>query len=88
MQLIYSFSSIIILIGVLITVAFYTLGERKIMAAIQRRKGPNVVGFCGILQPVADGLKLILKETTIPLKANKMIFTLGPIISFVLAFTL
>lgn len=74
--------------GILITVAFYTLGERKIMGGIQRRKGPNVVGFHGVLQPLADGLKLILKENIIPLKADKYLFFLAPIISFVLAFSL
>ena len=84
----FSLNSIIILLGMLLTVAFYTLGERKIMGAIQRRKGPNVVGFYGILQPLADGLKLILKENIIPLKSNKFLFILAPIFSFVLAFSL
>lgn len=70
------------LIPLLLVVAIFTLAERRIMASIQRRKGPNVVGFFGFLQPFADGLKLILKEIVFPNKANKFIFVLGP--SFVL----
>ena len=50
-----------LIVPILISVAFLTLAERKVMASIQRRKGPNVVGFFGILQPLADGLKLLLK---------------------------
>jgi NADH-quinone oxidoreductase subunit H len=54
----------------LIAIAYYTIAERKIMAAIQRRRGPNVVGFWGLLQPLADGLKLVAKELVIPTHAN------------------
>ncbi len=78
--------SIIIIVPVLISVAFFTLLERKIMANIQRRRGPNVVGILGILQPFADGLKLLIKETIIPSKANKVIFILAPLIAFFLSF--
>ena len=78
--------SIIIIVPVLISVAFFTLLERKIMANIQRRRGPNVVGILGVLQPFADGLKLLIKETIIPSKANKIIFLLAPIIAFFLSF--
>jgi len=56
------------------------------MANIQRRRGPNVVGILGVLQPFADGLKLLIKETIIPSKANKIIFILAPIIAFFLSF--
>jgi len=56
------------------------------MANIQRRRGPNVVGILGVLQPFADGLKLLIKETIIPSKANKVIFILAPIIAFFLSF--
>lgn len=72
-------------IGVLLSTALLTLLERKIMASIQRRRGPNVVGFFGLLQPFADGLKLAIKETTVPKLATKPLFILGPIISFGLA---
>ena len=78
--------SLIIIVPVLISVAFFTLLERKIMANIQRRRGPNVVGILGVLQPFADGLKLLIKETIIPSKANKVIFILAPIIAFFLSF--
>ncbi len=78
--------SLIIIVPVLISVAFFTLLERKIMANIQRRRGPNVVGPIGILQPFADGLKLLIKETIIPSKSNKIIFLLAPIIAFFLSF--
>lgn len=77
---------LIIIIPVLISVAFFTLLERKIMASIQRRRGPNVVGFFGILQPFADGLKLLIKETIIPSKANKIIFLIAPILALFLSF--
>lgn len=78
--------TIIILVPVLVGVAFFTLFERKIMASIQRRRGPNVVGFLGLLQPFADGLKLLIKETIIPSKANKIIFIFAPILALFLSF--
>ena len=64
------FINIITIAGTLIFIAFYTLSERKVMASIQRRKGPDTVGFIGILQPIADGIKLLLKEHIIPRKSN------------------
>ena len=78
--------SLIIIVPVLISVAFFTLLERKIMAGIQRRRGPNVVGLLGVLQPFADGLKLLIKETIIPSRANKVIFLLAPILALFLSF--
>lgn len=78
--------SLIVIVPVLISVAFFTLLERKIMANIQRRRGPNVVGLLGVLQPFADGLKLLIKETIIPSKANKVIFILAPILTLFLSF--
>ena len=78
--------SIIIIIPILIAVAFLTLFERKIMAAIQRRRGPNVVGLFGMLQPFADGLKLLIKETILPSRANQIIFIIAPILTFFLSF--
>jgi NADH-quinone oxidoreductase subunit H len=74
-----------ITIPLLISVAFFTVAERKIMGAIQRRRGPNVVGFMGTLQALADGLKLFVKETTLPSNSNIMIFLLAPILSFLLS---
>ena len=78
--------TLIILVPVLISVAFFTLLERKIMASIQRRRGPNVVGLLGVLQPFADGLKLLIKETIIPSRANKVIFIIAPILALFLSF--
>lgn len=74
-----------IVVPLLIAVAYFTIAERKIMAAIQRRRGPNVVGFLGLLQPFADGLKLFVKETTLPANANVDIFVFAPGLAFVLS---
>ena len=64
--------SLILIVLLLVAVAYFTLIERKIMASIQRRKGPNVVGWFGLLQAVADGLKLLIKESVIPNNANSI----------------
>ena len=77
--------SLIILIGVVQSVAILTQSERKIMGAIQRRVGPTTVGYGGLLQPIADGLKQILKETSIPSNSNNVQFQLAPYIGFYLA---
>ena len=74
-----------LVLPIIITVAFYTLAERKIIAAIQRRSGPNVVGFWGVLQPFADGLKAILKEQIKPLRAVFYLFIFSPILTFLLS---
>jgi NADH-quinone oxidoreductase subunit H len=74
-----------IVVPLLVAVAFLTLAERKIMASMQRRKGPNVVGFFGILQPMADGLKLLIKEPVLPSSANTVVFLAAPVITFLLA---
>ena len=66
--------SLLLIILLLVAVAYFTLIERKIMASIQRRKGPNVVGWFGLLQAVADGLKLLIKESIIPNNSNSTIF--------------
>ena len=77
--------SLAIIIPLLVAVAYLTLLERKVMASMQQRRGPNVVGLFGLLQPLADGLKLLIKETILPASANTIIFILAPIITFLLA---
>jgi NADH-quinone oxidoreductase subunit H len=67
------------IVCLLVAIAYYTIAERKIMAAIQRRRGPNVVGFWGLLQPLADGLKLVAKEMVIPSHSNSRIFVIAPL---------
>ncbi len=74
-----------IIVPLLLAVAYLTYAERKVLAAAQLRMGPNVVGWFGLLQPIADGLKLFLKETVIPSGANRVVFVLAPILTFVLS---
>lgn len=74
-----------IVLPLLLGVAYLTLAERKVIAAMHMRKGPNVVGPFGLLQPMADGLKLMLKETIIPAGANRGVFVIAPMITFILA---
>ena len=74
-----------LVVPLLLGIAFMVLAERKVMGSIQRRKGPNVVGVFGILQPIADGLKLMVKETVLPSNANLMIFLAAPVLTFMLA---
>jgi NADH-quinone oxidoreductase subunit H len=76
---------LVIVVPLLISVAYFTLAERKILGAIQRRRGPNVVGAFGLLQPLSDGFKLLVKETVLPSNANKFIFVISPIITFVIS---
>ena len=74
-----------IIIPILMSVAYLTLAERKVIGAMQQRRGPNVVGPFGLLQPIADGVKLFLKETVIPASANRGVFVAAPCITFILA---
>ncbi|HEY1721316.1 MAG TPA: NADH-quinone oxidoreductase subunit NuoH [Magnetospirillaceae bacterium] len=76
---------VLILVPLLISVAMLTYAERKILGAIQMRKGPNVVGPFGLLQAFADGLKLLVKETIIPTGANRAVFIIAPGLTFTLA---
>ena len=74
-----------IVLPLLVAVAYLTYAERKVIGAIQLRKGPNVVGPLGLLQPLADGAKLFLKETILPTGANKVVFLVAPMLTFILA---
>jgi NADH-quinone oxidoreductase subunit H len=74
-----------IVVPLLISVAYFTIAERKIMGIIQRRKGPNVIGFVGLLQPLADGLKLFVKETIFPSNSNIVLFIIAPMLTFILS---
>ncbi len=76
---------LVIVTLVLISVAYLTYVERKLWASMQLRRGPNVVGPFGLLQPMADGLKLMLKETIVPSGANPVIFVIAPVVTFVLS---
>nr|QTI83191.1 NADH dehydrogenase subunit 1 [Minutocellus polymorphus] len=76
---------LLIVIPLLISVAYFTIAERKIMGSIQRRRGPNVIGFLGLLQPLADGLKLFAKETILPSNSSIIIFLIAPILTFILS---
>jgi len=74
-----------VIVPVVLAMAYLTYAERKVIAAVQLRKGPNVVGWFGLLQPIADGVKLIFKETIIPSGANKVVFIVAPLLTFTLA---
>ena len=76
---------LLITIGVLLSLAFLMYADRKIWAAVQMRKGPNVVGAFGLLQSFADFLKYVFKEIVIPSGSDKVVFILAPLITFVLS---
>lgn len=76
---------LLIVVPLLGAVAYLTYVERKVIAAMQLRKGPNVVGPLGLLQPLADGVKLMFKEVILPKEANKWLFVLAPMLTFILA---
>lgn len=79
------FKTLLLILPILLSVGYLTLLERKIFSSIQRRRGPSFIGFFGLFQPLADGLKLFLKEVIVPSKANKIIFLLSPILTFFLS---
>jgi len=74
-----------IIVPVLLMMAYLTLAERKVLAAMQLRRGPNVVGPFGLLQPFADAIKMMFKETVIPAGANRALFLMAPMLTFALA---
>ena len=76
---------LLIIVPLLLSMAYLTYAERKVIGWMQLRKGPNVVGPFGLLQPIADGVKLFFKETVIPASANRVVFVLAPMVTFVLA---
>jgi NADH-quinone oxidoreductase subunit H len=76
---------LVITVVLLLSVAYFTYWERKVLAWVQLRKGPNVVGPFGLLQPIADGVKLFMKETVVPTGANRVVFIAAPILTFVLS---
>jgi NADH-quinone oxidoreductase subunit H len=83
LEIVVSFLAVVL--PVLIGIAYLTLAERKIMGTMQQRLGPNVAGFFGLLQPLADGLKLVLKESVIPTNSNTFSFIFAPILTFFLS---
>ena len=76
---------LLIIVPLMVSIAYLTYFERKVIGAIQLRKGPNVVGPFGLFQPIADGIKLLTKETIFPQNSNKLIFAFSPILTFALA---
>src|SRR4030081_1098859 len=74
---------LLVVVPALLIVALVTIAERKTMASMQRRLGPNIVGYYGLLQPFADALKLLIKEYISPTQANIILFFLGPIITLI-----
>ena len=74
---------LLLTVPVLLSVAFVTVAERKTMASMQRRLGPNITGYYGLLQAFADALKLLLKEYVSPTQANLILFFIGPIITLI-----
>lgn len=80
-----SLKILMVLVPLILAVAYLTLAERKVIAFMQLRRGPNRAGFLGLLQPLADGLKLMFKESVIPTRANNFVFVLAPMLTFILA---
>ena len=80
-----AFLIVLIIVPLLLAIAYLTYAERKVIGAMQLRQGPMVVGPFGLLQPIADGLKLLAKETVLPSGANKVVFLLAPMVTFTLA---
>ena len=75
--------NLLLMLPALLVVAYVTVAERKTMASMQRRLGPNAVGYLGLLQAFADALKLLLKEYVAPTQANIILFFLGPVLTLI-----
>jgi NADH-quinone oxidoreductase subunit H len=78
-------SGILVIICILLCVAFFIVFERKLLSSTQQRVGPNTVGFLGLLQSIADAIKMLAKEMIIPLRATRKIFLIAPQILFILS---
>ena len=74
-----------VVLPTILAIAFFTLYERKVLASMQLRRGPNVIGIYGVLQAFADGFKLLGKETVIPLSANYILFIMSSVFMFILS---
>ena len=80
-----TYKILLLLIPILVSVALIVWFDRRVWGFVQKRKGPNVVGFLGLLQPLADGLKLLLKETVIPTNASTFSFVFAPVLTLFLS---
>jgi NADH-quinone oxidoreductase subunit H len=81
-------TTILYILGLILTAAFLTLFERQVLGSIQHRKGPNIVGFLGLIQPISDAVKLLIKEPVMPKKADNILFLLSSLLIIILSLLL